>query len=266
MFGSKRNLSKDPIDITSSDQHRNTAIIHSLYREWSAEGQEERNQSFLPLINALQTYLPITHPSLKYTYKVLVPGSGLGRLPLEIASLGYCCQGNEYSAFMAAPANFILNAIQTKNSYKINPWIDRVCNVIKSSDILESVYIPDQVAYDMLHDVNTSTTTSSTAVFPPFSMGIGDFVSSYNIPQEYVSWDAVVTCFFIDTAPVVFDYIETIYNILKPGAIWTNIGMSYVYHMYNSVGYDVYLCIHHILVYTIQYIKHVVLSIYYTYT
>ena len=232
MFGPKRNLSKDPIDITSSDQHRNTAIIHSLYREWSAEGKEERNQSFLPLITALQTYLPITNPALKYTFKVLVPGSGLGRLPLEIASLGYCCQGNEYSAFMAAPANFILNAIQTKNSYKINPWIDRVCNVIKSSDVLESVYIPDQIAFDMLHDVTTtsSSTTTSTnnSKFPPFSMGIGDFVSSYNIPQEYNSWDAVVTCFFIDTAPVVFDYIDTIYNILKPGAIWTNLGMLYV--------------------------------------
>jgi hypothetical protein len=32
--------------------------------------------------------------------RVLVPGAGLGRLPLEIASRGYACQGNEFSYYM----------------------------------------------------------------------------------------------------------------------------------------------------------------------
>lgn len=32
--------------------------------------------------------------------RVLVPGAGLGRLPLEIAARGYSCQGNEFSYFM----------------------------------------------------------------------------------------------------------------------------------------------------------------------
>lgn len=31
---------------------------------------------------------------------MLVPGAGLGRLPLEIASRGYACQGNEFSYYM----------------------------------------------------------------------------------------------------------------------------------------------------------------------
>lgn len=41
--------------------------------------------------------------------KVLVPGAGLGRLAYEIASMGYTCQGNEFSLFMLIASNFILN-------------------------------------------------------------------------------------------------------------------------------------------------------------
>jgi carnosine N-methyltransferase len=37
-------------------------------------------------------------------------------------------------------------------------------------------------------------------------------------------WDAVVTCFFIDTAKNIVDYLETIYKILKKGGVWINAG------------------------------------------
>lgn len=42
-------------------------------------------------------------------------------------------------------------------------------------------------------------------------------------------WDAVVTCFFLDTAPVVVEYIETIHSMLRPGGVWVIISD------YNSV-------------------------------
>lgn len=38
------------------------------------------------------------------------------------------------------------------------------------------------------------------------------------------TWDCVATCFFIDTAHNVIDYIDTIWKILKPGGIWINVG------------------------------------------
>lgn len=41
--------------------------------------------------------------------------------------------------------------------------------------------------------------------------------------------DVVVTCFFLDTAPVVFDYIETILHTLVPGGLWINLG-PLLYH------------------------------------
>jgi carnosine N-methyltransferase len=77
-------------------QHRIVATLHSLYREWSAEGKSEREECFQPIIAQLQTHLPISDSS-KFL-RVAVPGCGLGRLPLEIASRGYCCEGNEFSA------------------------------------------------------------------------------------------------------------------------------------------------------------------------
>ncbi|KAH9308465.1 hypothetical protein KI387_036376, partial [Taxus chinensis] len=42
-------------------------------------------------------------------------------------------------------------------------------------------------------------------------------------------WDAVATCFFIDTAHNVVEYIEIISNILKDGGVWINLG-PLLYH------------------------------------
>lgn len=42
-------------------------------------------------------------------------------------------------------------------------------------------------------------------------------------------WDCVATCFFIDCANNIVQFIETIYKILKPGGIWINLG-PLLYH------------------------------------
>lgn len=83
--------------INFNQQHRNQAVLHSLHREWSHAGAKERDGTFKVLVDELKRRLPINE-SNSYKYKVLVPGCGLGRLPLEIAASGYNCQGNEYSA------------------------------------------------------------------------------------------------------------------------------------------------------------------------
>lgn len=83
--------------ISVQQQHRNLAVLHSLYREWTAEASNERNESFGPIIAELQHLVPVDSERL-YEKRVLVPGCGLGRLPLEIAARGYSCEGNEFSA------------------------------------------------------------------------------------------------------------------------------------------------------------------------
>lgn len=43
--------------------------------------------------------------------------------------------------------------------------------------------------------------------------------------QEFQgTFDAVVTCFFIDTAHNIIDYLEVIHGVLKPGGIWIHLG------------------------------------------
>lgn len=51
------------------------------------------------------------------------------------------------------------------------------------------------------------------------------------------SFDAIVTCFFIDTAANIFDYIDAIKNVLKGSGIWINAGPLH-YHSANSLPYS----------------------------
>lgn len=110
--------------ISIAQMHRTQAVLHSLVREWCSEGIEERNASFVPILEELQRLLPITKDNA-YTMRVSVPGCGLARLPLEIVSLGYCCEANEYSMFMLTASHFILNGVYHNKEYVIYPWIER---------------------------------------------------------------------------------------------------------------------------------------------
>lgn len=91
--------------IEINQHHRNNAVLHSLYREWSAAGAQERAESMGILVDELTHRLPVTtsktpapSESSPFTHRVLVPGCGLGRLALEVAAKGYKCEGNEFSA------------------------------------------------------------------------------------------------------------------------------------------------------------------------
>lgn len=59
-----------------------------------------------------------------------------------------------------------------------------------------------------------------------FSMTAGDFLEVYSNADE---WDCVATCFFIDCAANVIQFIELIHHILKPGGVWINLG-PLLYH------------------------------------
>ena len=60
----------------------------------------------------------------------------------------------------------------------------------------------------------------------------GDFIRLFKDKNE--SYDYVVTCFFIDTAKNVFEYIDIIEKVLKKGGIWINFGPL----SYHWIGYQ----------------------------
>lgn len=62
--------------------------MRQLVREWAVEGAQEREESFGRLLEELEeVYTQHLAKDLKIDKKdvqVLIPGSGLGRLPLEV--------------------------------------------------------------------------------------------------------------------------------------------------------------------------------------
>ncbi|KAJ3383570.1 hypothetical protein HDU84_003547 [Entophlyctis sp. JEL0112] len=91
-----------------------------------------------------------------------------------------------------------------ENSIAIHPWIHSFSNQQSREHQLRTVRIPDIVPGGI----------------PPtadFSMVAGDFLDIYSSPKESEIYDAVVTCYFIDTAKNIFQYLEVLWNCLAPG-------------------------------------------------
>jgi len=207
----------DRLQPTASDMSKLKSTIRQFVRDWSAEGAKERELCYGPLVEVLTKTYP---PEIRRNIRVLSPGSGLGRLPWEVAKLGFSSQGNEFSFFMLIPSNILLNCISEPHSHKIYPYIHSSSNIMEVQDQLRPVTIPDVSPRDL----------------PPgsdFSMCGGEFVEVYG--AQLSAWDCVLTPFFIDTAHNVITYVETIYDTLKPGGIWVNQG-PLLYHYEDMSG------------------------------
>ncbi|XP_034398162.1 carnosine N-methyltransferase [Cyclopterus lumpus] len=200
---------------TTFDMDKLKSTIKQFIRDWSETGRAERDTCYQPIIEEIQRLFPNDQYDVSKV-SVLIPGAGLGRLAWEIARLGYICQGNEWSFFMLFSSNFVLNRCETVNSLTLYPWIHQFSNNKKSSDQTRPIIFPDVNPQSLPLDAD-------------FSMVAGDFVEVYS---ESDSWDCVATCFFIDTAHNVIEYVETIWKILKPGGVWINLG-PLLYHFEN---------------------------------
>jgi len=72
----------------------------------------------------------------------------------------------------------------------------------------------------------------------------GDFEEVFGVPEQAEEWDAILTCFFIDTvrdkparefhaltdrdlqAKNIISYLRILHRILAPGGVWINLGIS----------------------------------------
>ncbi|XP_035220920.1 carnosine N-methyltransferase-like isoform X2 [Stegodyphus dumicola] len=200
-------------DVTPFDMEKVQSIFKQLYREWSMEGKEERDASFKPILDEISERFPPDEIDCS-SIRILVPGAGLGRLSYEIARKGYTCQGNEFSLFMLFTSNFVLNKCQGLDLYRIYPWVHQYYNNLKAYDQIQMVRFPDVDPCDLPSGIE-------------FSMAAGSYIEIYKEPD---CWDCIATCFFLDTANNVIDYIETTWNILKPGGYWINLGPLLYHH------------------------------------
>jgi len=192
------------------------STLKQFVRDWSDEGKLEREQTYTPIINALLDFYKDVPEENRCELNILVPGAGLGRLAYDITKLGFSTQGNEFSFYMLLGSNFILNCMSEPRQFRIYPWIHSFSNTEKVKHQIAPVDIPDVLPGNI--PVNTN-----------FSMVAGDFLEVYGAPGYKEYWDGIVTCFFMDTAKNILEYIELISKILKPNAVWINLG-PLLYH------------------------------------
>lgn len=243
---------------TEAQLSRVSSVLKSLARDWSSEGQAERDMAYLPILQSVKTYLPNTRKH--GAPKICVPGAGVGRLACELAAANYTVQGNEFSLYMLLASDFILNGpVVTasgdgKQPLSISPWLLETRNVRAATDPLRSVQIPNVDPFAMVASTRScdddsgddneglAMTESKSATdneVPPrvlprepsnvasgadFSMAAGDFGSIYSVDSEASAWDCVVACFFLDASPSIIEYLQVVHHMLKPGGILVSFG------------------------------------------
>lgn len=206
------NGSAKPHDI---DKARST--IRQFYRDWSAEGARERAACYGPIIHAIEAERENKgpdHPPLK----VLVPGAGLGRLIYELCLAGYEAEGNEISYHQLVASSYVLNSCEKAGQHIIYPWIHTFSNHRSRANHLRSYPVPD------VHCATEIARVEQTRPVGTMSMSAADFLCLYAQDDRAAVYDVVATVFFLDTAPNLIRYLETILHCLKPGGILVNIG------------------------------------------
>ena len=202
-----------------SDIDKARSTIRQLYRDWSHEGSAERKACYEPVIQ--DVIKAFWHAPRKPDVKILVPGAGLGRLVFELCRRGYTVQGNEISYHQLIASNWVLNHTIKGQQFDLYPFGLEFSNVISRDHQLKKVKVPDVHPGSALENVFEHATANAA---DRMSMTAADFVVLYGDEEHKDMFNAVVTVYFIDTAPNLIRYIETIRNCLQEGGLWINLG------------------------------------------
>eukprot|EP01038_Epipyxis_sp_PR26KG_P010677 gene10677-14338_t len=252
--------SKDSINekspLTSSYNSLDQIIVH-LNRDWSKNGINLRNSLYLNgIVTALLNEL---EPSDLYRPEVLIPGLALGRLAIELAAYGFRVEGNECSSAMISAfltlankilPNHIINGATSStdneyndnfnnNTYKFYPHLGY--SLIDDWDF-EKRFIPDMFPYvidspQITHWVEKNP-HSINKDYTSLSVQYGDFIKVYGMSNSHKErFDCIITCFFIDTAENILQYLSIISHILKKDGLWINSGPLH-YHHKNAIAYS----------------------------
>lgn len=212
-------------DVTPStiDSEKVFSTLRQCVRDWSERGSAERSAVYGPILRTLTHYYPTLEQ--RQQVNILVPGAGLSRLSVELAMLGFNACGNEFSYHMLIAGHYLMNHMRYSNQYTIYPYVDTTLNLVRRSDQFSAAMIPDLCTTERASEIHQGG----------LSMVAGDFLEVYNRPSEYEQWDVVASCFFLDTAHNVLDYLTCIYKILNHGGLLINLG-PLLYHFADSTA------------------------------
>jgi carnosine N-methyltransferase len=213
---------------TVLDMDKAFSTLRQIARDWSAEGQAERDAVYKPIVEYLCSQFP--DRAARVNVRVLNPGAGLCRLSVDLALAGFACQSNEFSYHMLIAGHFLQNHTVAAAEFQIHPHCNTTCNLINREDQFAAVLVPDLCPAEALQRLE-----DECLEFGQLSMVAGDFLEVYAKPENRGAWHALATCFFIDTAHNVIRYLEVMHGALTPGGLWVNIG-PLLYHFADEAG------------------------------
>ncbi|KGO49651.1 hypothetical protein PEX1_096760 [Penicillium expansum] len=170
-----------------------------LSRDWSTQGVKERQAVFPPVLGGLEQHFGGNGRGKK----VLVPGSGMGRLASDIADLGYDVTANELDYGSILAYHLLTNHTTSLHQHTLQPFVTKWTHQANPSSRYSALTVPD-------HWPNKAV-----------KLVEGDFLEKFPRDGEF---DAVVTLFFIDISNNVVDFLSNIHRLLKPGGVWINLG------------------------------------------
>ncbi|KAH9260856.1 hypothetical protein BASA81_001323 [Batrachochytrium salamandrivorans] len=178
------------------------STLHQISREWSSQGRAEREQCFGRITQKLQELLP-------EGAQVAVPGCGLGRLCVDIASLGFRVEGSEFSYQMLLCGDCIMNRLPAER--QVYPWIDQASNLPNSNNVYVPVRFPDmEITPQILSRVHI-VAGEFTRIY------LGDASAKHK-------FDCVLFCYFLDTCSNLCDYLRVLQHMVKPGGVVISFG------------------------------------------
>jgi hypothetical protein len=231
----------------------NTAslIITHIARDWTACGESIRQDTHDWIVDKLWEYhnnQKAGHSNVKWNSEcyqhsplspVLVPGAGMARLAFDIAFANtrqdtdesntkcypFVVEAVDNSIVMAAAAYYVFhhaaNRRPNTDLSKVYPIVsDPFTNEVDTRRRWEAAEFPEDKISEKFNHFDQQQSDHQ----PRLSYVIGDFVSVYASPSKHGVYGSIVTCFFIDTATNIYEYIITIRNLLKTGGVWFNLG------------------------------------------
>jgi len=187
-----------------------------LLRDFSEQCAHVGTSTYGPAIEELKKLIPSCKGD------VLLPGCGLGRLALDCAREGFTVEANDASRIFLTVADYILNRPPVGAS------IYPVAHVFSENWSLEEQYIEVEVPKPSPQEIaggGSGGYAATAGASPKFVLVPGDFVKTYGVGcPGHRKFDAILTCFFIDTASDVAELFQVMDSLLKVGGVWLNVG------------------------------------------
>ncbi|EJU00426.1 N2227-domain-containing protein [Dacryopinax primogenitus] len=184
-----------------ADYHLVDLSFGHLSRDWSAQGKPERDAVFPPVLEALSHFFgPQANGLSSGGKRVLVPGSGMGRLAR------FDVTANELDYGSIVTYRLLVNSSLTPSlhTHSLHPFSTKWTHQALPNARFSRITFPD-------HRPNVDV-----------KLVEGDFLDVFE--HETGVFDAVVTLFFIDMSQSVIDFLANIHRLLKPRGLWVNLG------------------------------------------